>query len=361
MLVNPLPHTNIINDRKPDSEQSVEDIPHLLVQGTTFGNLAAPPLVSTGNPLAFGKSNRAEFVKELKQFNMFEDGTPVGSFDISHILKYVLSLNNTETRIGGLTLEETLITKYLFTAEHKDNGFIKFNIVNTHPITTNYNNMINLSRSLVEYEEMQLHNILPIKDPRQTFLIKRFIINVLEYTIKMIAIIVDTQNIPQESKMKLFSHSVILHGYATKYIVSKLDEHHESFVSFNTSLSNISSVQSTIDNKQIKLDTLLCQQNSLLTTALEKCVKHDNKDVKVSAKSVANSIRDLTDKIHELDLSESSSSQKGGSKKNKPKIYKTVTDSDDNNFNENYNDSDDSPPVNIQKIESSNCSALLNM
>lgn len=347
-------HLDIQNEIQ-DNNNSIENIPHLLVQNTTFGNVAITNNISN---IAIG--NRVDFIRDTQEYKLYENGTLLGSFNIQKLIKYIISPIESEIHISS---EYELITRYLVTLEKKDNNYIKFNIVNSPPITTNYNMMINLSRALVEFEESHITNLIPNKDTKLIFLVQRFIMNILEYTIKMIAIIIDTQNIPYESKIKLFYHSVILHSYSTRYITYKINEQKDIFASLDLSLTNINSVQSAIENKQVKLDTLICQQNTLLTTAIDKCFKHQSKNTtKESVGNIAHSIKDLTEKIQKMsELAESDQHEGGGLNNKKILMQKTITDSDDNNFNENYNDTENSPPVNIQKIESSNCSALLNM
>lgn len=312
------------------------------------------------------KHPTVQYNKITKEFTLTTENMFMGSFTATDIIKHITK-NNGENK----NAMNMLIDKYVVSTEKDDNGYTKIILKKEiPPIMNNYKIMLVLSRSIID-----VANELNITDPiarNNLKIVNRFIIYILEYTVRLISIIIDTQMLSTDDKHKLFLHAIILHGYCNEYICEEINKHAKLLNTRNEILSNINDIQNTLDGKQKKIEKTIHEQNLLLETAIDKynsCVnghvKHKtptNIDAKVdnSQDDIHNSIKTLTDKIKEI-ADDNNDTYTHKSKSNTAENYfiseqqniQDVKNSHDldNNFDDKYDDS--SIQENIQLIESS--------
>lgn len=338
-----------IDMQEPEIEEQREAV-HLLASKIAFDSQSV-------------NVKKVDYSKESSQFVFYENNDKIGELSIKQIIKYITKpLNEEGLFLNTVTNNDELVEKYIVVLENTPRGLYHFNLKKeTEPIMSNYNMMIILSKSLIEFEEIELKKFVENMNLKIVFMIQRFIIILLEYIIKMIVVIMETQELCSESKKKLFHHAIILHGYSTKYISYKLQEHVAMYSSLHDAVEKLENLKISIENKQIKLDEKIYEQNSLLTAAIGKLNEHVEDDHNTINKSIKN----LTEQIKHLtndDGDDSNDSDNDNDKKQHKNTLHLITDTANdnkcNNFDENYEDS--STPINIQKIESS-YSVLLNI
>lgn len=324
----------------------------ILVQNKVFYNTMSKEFVITNND-----ENEILSIAQIANYITHTDETQRNGES------GVVNINNDSIITGT-----TFIEKYLVKKETTSTGFIQFKIVKIPPITTNYNHMFVLIRELSE-----------IEDTSKTSLLKRFIVNLIQYVIKMLAVIIETQTISKDIKNSIFLHAIVLHSHVTNYVTTKVIDYQNQFVTLQSSLQNIDQLQTNLSTKQTHIEKILLEQNSLIELAIDKIEKHHNNSSDID--SIKGSIRNITDKIDKLSLNSNSNSnsdhkyiKKGGfkedkSKKNHYSDYKHTShkmesehsENSINKFDEHYLDSESVTKARIQKIESSPYSALLNV
>lgn len=300
--------------------------------------------------------DNVEFNINNKEFIFFNNGKTIGSFTVAQLVSFVLQTGQDANKINETSYD--IMKKYVVSIEITEDRYTNIMLKKeTSPLMNNYKMLLFLSKYLIEFDNFDKTLQLSQK---QKYILKRLIINVLEYTIRIIAIIIESKNTQKDAKTKLFHHSIILHGYCNEYISSKLNEHLAQFELLNNFLNDINKLQKTIDSKQLKLEENLRTQNMLLVNAINKLenLKKENDS------NIIKDIRTLTDKIkHVTDDENTKLIQNNNKFEVNLKENNDIFDGDnkhdleqDNNFDDKYKDT--SSQKDVQLIESSIMSAL---
>jgi hypothetical protein len=252
-----------ITENQPKQEVIVEQPVN---QRIHISNVGQNPYQATNDSML------VNYEKEYQRFTFYDfRNNYLGNFTIAQLIKYIGSqIDNTFMLYIDNGLAENIITTMIGRIEKENNGIdIKLKNHLDSAFMGDIEMLIKLNNGLSEFEKINLENeLLKVFDDKKKIqirdLIKKFIYQLINYTLRVIAIIsneIKDDPIKETMKTTLLRYSVGLNYRLSNYVKSEISKSVETYNNLVENMNKLVEVKRIMRTKIDDLTTLIKEQN----------------------------------------------------------------------------------------------------